>query len=183
MATLTTAPAGLEYALLGLLRAQPMHAYEMYQRLTTKEALGSVWRLKQSHLYALLAKLEDAGYLSGSTESQGTRPPRKMLALTPAGADAFAVWLRSPVAHGRDFRLEFLAKLSFALEEGPPAAAILIGEQRSATTAWLADLRARASAQRPFDQLVVEFRVSQLTAILQWLGACATLALQAPHPS
>src|SRR5262252_750744 len=110
---------GLEHALLGLLRAQPMHAYEMHQQLLRAEALGLVWHLKQAHLYALLAKLETAGYVGSTTESQGTRPPRKILHLTPAGAVAFADWVTTPVAHGRDLRLEFLAKLFFAAREGP----------------------------------------------------------------
>src|SRR5258706_15088282 len=51
---------GMEYALLGLIRARPMHAYELSQQLASGEALGRVWRLKQSHLYALLSKLEAA---------------------------------------------------------------------------------------------------------------------------
>ena len=48
----TTTPDGLEYALLGLLRREPLHAYEMYQRLRRGELLGHIWQLKQSHLYA-----------------------------------------------------------------------------------------------------------------------------------
>ena len=42
--------------------------------------------------------------------------PRKMLRLTPRGREAFAEWVRNPVEHGRDFRLEFLAKLYFATQ-------------------------------------------------------------------
>ena len=59
---------GLEHALLGLLRAQPMHAYEMHQQLLRAEALGLVWHLKQGHLYALLANLEVPGYVRSTTE-------------------------------------------------------------------------------------------------------------------
>src|SRR5690242_18868036 len=101
---------GMEHALLGLVRSRPMHAYEMYQQLMRApdgQALGRVWRLKQSHLYALLAKLEAAGYIAATTEPQGTRPPRRMLRLAPAGETAFAEWVVTPVRHGRDFRLEF----------------------------------------------------------------------------
>ncbi|HSJ42471.1 MAG TPA: PadR family transcriptional regulator, partial [Xanthobacteraceae bacterium] len=79
---------GLEYALLSLLRREPLHAYEMYQRLRRGELLGHIWQLKQSHLYALLARLEDHGLIAGSTEFQGARPPRRMLRLTGEGAAA-----------------------------------------------------------------------------------------------
>lgn len=177
------APAGIEHALLGLLRVRPMHAYEMHQQLVQAEALGLVWRLKQGHLYALLARLESAGLVMASTEAQGTRPPRRMLALTPAGEVAYAAWLAAPVAHGRDFRLEFLAKLYFAAREGPAAVRALVACQRAACEAWLADLRAQArdvAAERPYDALVLEFRAGQMEAILPWLARCEAVLAGSP---
>lgn len=167
----------LEHALLGLLRRQPMHAYEMYQRLVQVEALGLVWHLKQSHLYALLARLEEDGYIAGTTEPQGTRPPKRVLRLTARGQAAFEAWVAAPVAHGRDFRLEFLAKLFFALEESPAEAAALIDRQRTTCHEWLDDLGTQEGAletERPYNWLVVQFRRSQIEAILGWLGTCAT---------
>lgn len=167
----------LEHALLGLLRQQPMHAYEMYQRLVQTEALGLVWHLKQSHLYALLARLEADEYITGTTEPQGTRPPKRVLRLTAQGKAAFEAWLGAPVAHGRDFRLEFLAKLFFAAEASPEAAATLIDRQRDVCREWLNELRRREEAidrERPYERLVVQFRRSQIEAILGWLETCAT---------
>lgn len=171
----TTAPVGVEHALLGLLRDRPMHAYEMHQQLVQAEALGLVWHLKQGHLYAMLARLEAAGLIAASTETQGTRPPRRMLALTPAGRAAFTAWLVAPVAHGRDFRLEFLAKLYFAAREGPTAVRALVAGQRAACEGWLAELRTQVremGAERPYDALVLEFRAGQMEAILPWLARC-----------
>ncbi len=167
----------LEHALLGLLRQQPMHAYEMYQRLVQTEALGLVWHLKQSHLYALLARLEEDGYIEGTTEPQGTRPPKRVLRLTPRGRAAFEAWVVAPVAHGRDFRLEFLAKLFFAAETSPEAIALLIDGQRNVCREWLDGLRTQEQAQggeRPYEWLVVQFRRGQIEAILGWLDTCAT---------
>lgn len=176
---------GIEHALLGLLRQQPRHAYELHQQLIQAAALGLVWHLKQGHLYALLAKLEAAGYIISATEPQGTRPPRKMLRLTPDGDAAFSAWLATPVAHGRDFRLEFLAKLFFAAQEGMATVTALLAHQRAACQTWLSDLRARgaaASVNRPYDQLVLEFRIGQIEAILPWLDRCeAALARPAPR--
>jgi PadR family transcriptional regulator AphA len=166
----------VEHALLGLLRQQPMHAYEMYQRLVQAKALGLVWHLKQSHLYALLARLEEDGYIAGTTEPQGMRPPKRILRLTPRGQAAFEAWVTTPVAHGRDFRLEFLAKLFFALEASPQEAAALIARQRAACHEWLDDLGVQTGAmetERPYNWLVVQFRRSQIEAILGWLDTCA----------
>src|SRR5215813_4566935 len=98
----TSAPTShdLELALLGLLRTQPSHAYELHLALQRTEALGLVWRLKQGNLYALLTKLEVAGYIESTLEPHGTRPPRKILQLTVEGRAAFRRWMETPVEHG-----------------------------------------------------------------------------------
>lgn len=173
----TTAPPshGLELALLGLLRTQPRHAYELHLVLQRTEALGIVWHLKQGHLYALLGKLEDAGYVESTLEPHGARPPRKILRLTPRGREAFTEWVTSPVEHGREFRLEFLAKLSFAAQDGQEAVRTIITRQRAACHTWVADLDWQIQAvspERRFERLVLQFRSSQLDAILSWLDTC-----------
>ncbi len=185
MSPMVSSPLTLEHALLGFLRHQPMHAYEIHQKLAQLNDLGRVWRLKQSQVYALLGRLEEAGYLTTTTEVQGARPPRKMMSLTPAGQAAFARWQSTPVAHGRDFRLEFLAKLYFADESGPETVASLISEQRATSLAWLSELQAQASAlpnDRRYDWLVLQFRINQIEAILTWLDTCAR-TLRPPYPS
>lgn len=169
-------PLTVEHALLGFLRQHPMYGYEIHQRLLASAEVGLVWSIKQSMLYALLARMEDEGYLSSTLEHQGARPSRKILALTPAGEAAFLSWVRSPVPHGRDFRLEFLAKLYFACAEGPAEAQALIAAQRAASTLRRDELCARIDAladQRSYDWLVLNYRVGQLDATLTWLDLCA----------
>lgn len=176
MSPMVSSPLTLEHALLGFLRNQPMHAYEIHQKLSQLNDLGRVWRLKQSQVYALLGRLEEAGYISTTTEVQGARPPRKMMTLTPSGQAAFEHWQSTPVTHGRDFRLEFLAKLYFADESGPETVTRLISEQNSTSQGWLADLRTQAEAVPPtrrYDWLVLQFRINQIEAILTWLDTCA----------
>lgn len=176
-------PLTIEHALLGFLRQQPMHAYEIHQTLMLNEALGLVWHLKQSLVYVMLERLETEGFIKASLEPQGSRPPRKILRLTPAGQAAFGQWLVAPVAHGRDFRIEFLAKLYFASQEASPSAATLIATQQVACRAWLVDLRAQADAladARNYDWLVLQFRIGQIEAILAWLEICPAHAIPAP---
>ncbi len=178
---MVSAPLSLEHALLGFLRQQPMYPYEIHQTLAQAKDLGRVWHLKQSQLYALLARLEEAGYITTITEAQGTRPPRKVMTLTPGGLAAFDNWLASPVAHGRDFRLEFLAKLYFATQSGPDAVAALIEGQRQTCAIWLVDLAAQAAALREssrFDWLVLQFRITQISAIVSWLDTCAATLIR-----
>jgi PadR family transcriptional regulator AphA len=176
MSPMIKLPLTIEHALLGFLRERPMHAYEIHQTLTRPQALGLVWHLKQSLVYVMLERLEAAGYLTTTLESQGTRPPRNLLHLTPNGRAAFAQWRVTPVEHGRDFRLEFLAKLYFAGQDDPAAAAQLITDQHAACQAWLADLHLQArvlAGARDYDWLVLQFRIGQLDAILKWLDTCA----------
>ena len=182
MCPMVKTPLTIEYALLGFLRQRSMHAYEIHQQLAQAEALGLVWHVKQSQLYALITRLEDEGYLAGVTEQQDNRPAKRVLRLTPAGRDAFDRWLVTPVAHGRDFRLEFLAKLFFASHEGEPTLSTLIARQRQACDEQRVSLHARLSTLPPdrlYDALVLQFRIGQLDAILTWLETCRT-ALVAP---
>lgn len=170
----------LEYALLGFLLEQPLHGYEIHHRLQDAQALGLVWHVKQAHLYALLDRLEAAGLLLGELVPQNTRPPRRLLRLTDAGREAFHTWLRTPVAHGRDLRIEFLTKLFWAQRDGPASATTIITKQRDACETWLHDLQRELAAVQdttPFAALVVQFRIGQTQAMLDWLDACAaTLA-------
>ncbi len=169
-------PLTIEHALLGLLRQQPMYGYEIHQRLLASAELGLVWRIKQSLLYAHLIRLEEEGLISSMLEPQGSKPPRKILQITPAGAAIFLAWVGSPVEYGRDFRLEFLAKLYFARMEGIPAALQLVARQREASAQRLANLQQRGAtleSEHSYDWLVLRYRIGQIEAALAWLDLCA----------
>jgi PadR family transcriptional regulator, regulatory protein AphA len=176
MSPMVKAPLTMEHALLGFLLEESMHAYEMHQHLHRPEALGLVWRIKQSQLYALLARLEEAGYLTMVTAPQETRPARKMLHLTPAGRAAFEEWRERPVEHGRDLRQEFLAKLYFAQQAAPASVQKLVAAQRVVCHSILANLQARAdAAKQPYARMVYEFRCSQIRSTFEWLDRCEEL--------
>ncbi|SRR5579875_3811506 len=174
---MTSAPktqlTALELVALGLVQ-QPAHAYELFQHFSPDLPLGMIWHLKQSHLYALLARLEQLGYLAATVEPQGARPPRRVLRLTDAGRATLEAWLAAPVAHGRDMRQEFLAKLYFAAQRGPEAARALVARQEAATREWRADMQAQLdNAAQPYSRLVLRYRLGQIDAILTWLAECA----------
>ncbi len=174
----------MEYALLGFFRQQPRHGYELYQQFSDPAGLWQVWRLKQSQFYALLAKLEAAGYLRATLHLQAARPPRKMFQLTPAGQAVFLTWVRSPVAHARQIRMEFLAKLYFAqAEEGDEVIQQLITQQKSICRTWLTQHQAQTQiVDQPqgFNRFVTQFRRSQLESILAWLETCEQTAAYSP---
>ena len=178
-----TAELTIEHALLGFVYARPGHGYEIYQQLADAEGLWQVWRLKQSQLYALLTKLEDAGYLAATMQPQEPRPPRKIYRLTARGRDAFERWLQTPVTHGRQMRIEFLAKLYFAPRQGAAGTAHLSDQQMAACQSWLQELRGAnallAGAQAAleaeedfFGYAVQQFRLNQIESFITWLTTC-----------
>src|SRR5215475_5877659 len=54
-----TEPVVLELAILGLLKEQPLHGYELKKRLG--ETLGSLWGISYGSLYPALRRLEHDG--------------------------------------------------------------------------------------------------------------------------
>lgn len=166
----------IELGLLGFLRQGAAHGYALHQALAQPGGLGTVWQIKLSQLYALLGKLEDAGYVTATLEPQQNKPPRKIFELTEEGACAFLAWVQRPVRHGRALRLEFLVKLYFARQEGADVARRLLAAQRRECDGWLvaeqASLHAETAGGRQYSALVHQFRQGQIQAMLSWLDQC-----------
>src|ERR671912_463234 len=104
---MTRQPPTTEHILLGYLAERPMHGYELHQRLDDPAALGTVWRVKQAQLYALLGKLEAEGWVSVTPEAREGKAARKIFHLTEAGEAAPERWGRSPVPPGPGLRIQF----------------------------------------------------------------------------
>jgi len=172
----------IELALLGYLLDEPAHGYDIYQRLRAPDGLWQVWRMKQSQLYALLKGLETEGLIHSTVTPQTARPARKMLSLTEAGRERFLTWLRSPVDHGREMRIEFLAKLYFALQLDRGRVGVLITTQREICRSWQEDMPRSILPQRdqtgvatPFAKSVVIFRRTQIDAFVAFLDECEAM--------
>ena len=180
MSPLSRLPLTVEHALLGFLRAGPLHGYELHRRLSDPAGLGQVWRLKQAHLYGLLARLEEEGYLTSRQQAQPARPARKLFRLTRSGRAAYLDWVQSPVARGREFRMDFLVKLYLAEREEPPLTERLVESQRLALQDWRAAQQKQAASLPPgsYAARVCQFRIGQTQAMLAWLDVCAL-----PQPS
>ena len=175
MSPMAKTPLTIEHALLGFIYHRPMHGYELQQHLLNAGELGLVWRLKTSRLYALLGKLELAGYLACALEPQEFRPPRKIFHLTGAGETAFLDWVSTPVEQGRAIRFEFMAKLYFARQISPQTLATLISRQQIVSSDWREKLHAQIEACPAADNFqawVYQFRLRQVEATLSWLEVC-----------
>jgi molybdenum ABC transporter molybdate-binding protein len=165
----------IEHAILGFLRDQPLHGYDVYQRIVAPAALGAVWPLKQSQFYALVDRLEAEGYLTVSPEPRGDRPPLKILRLTPVGAAAFAAWLQAPPDAADEGQHELLARLFFARQLGPAAVQRLLGARRQLLRARLQALRGKihAAPAHSYPWLVGQWQARQVEAALDWIDSFA----------
>lgn len=170
MSPLLRTPLSTEHALLGFVRHEPLHGYEIHRRLTETAELRMVWRMKQSRLYALLARLEDDGLLEAILEPQDNRPPRKVFHITPAGKDAYNRWLTQPVKLPRELRLEFMLKLYFGIEEGPETVTHLIRQQQELCAQWSMAWDEDDALASPYIRSVRHYRRNHIDAIRNWLA-------------
>ncbi len=162
------------HAIAGILIDGPCHGYALRQRFTS--ALGPIWRLPQSQLYAILHRLEEQGWVSSQRRTVGGRPPRTVYAATPAGARAALTWARAPVRRARDIRVEFPAKLYILRRVAPHHVHELLERQHRA----LQRLEERFARQvtLPSDDpivgaLALDLRRRQVAALRGWVERCS----------
>lgn len=77
----------LSYGLLGFLANESMSGYD----LTIK--MNLFWHTRHSHIYPLLAKLEEDGYVDFILVNQSGKPNKKVYTPTKNGIEATKKWL------------------------------------------------------------------------------------------
>lgn len=82
-----------ELLLLGLLRREEMHGYQLSQFLDHR--LDSILPMKRSTVYFLLKKMAEKGLINQEAERQGQRPERRVYSITREGDAAFIEALRA----------------------------------------------------------------------------------------
>jgi len=73
----------LELAILGLLKDQPLHGYELKKRLG--ETLGFLWGVSYGSLYPALQRLEHRGFISAEWGTSTNNRRARFYALTRKG--------------------------------------------------------------------------------------------------
>ncbi|HAX24497.1 MAG TPA: PadR family transcriptional regulator [Chloroflexi bacterium] len=160
----------VEMVLLGLLRQGPRHGYDLTREFLPETVLGDIVRLEPSLLYANLKKLERDGLVRSTVQQQGSRPARRMLELTDLGVETLDRWLAEPVERTRDLRLAFLLKLYVARMPGSGDAEGLVARQRDVCRRFVESLREQLDSEEDeFRRLVIEMRLAQNVALLEWL--------------
>jgi PadR family transcriptional regulator, regulatory protein AphA len=165
----------IEQTLLGLLASKPRHGYELTKEFAADTTLGDIVHLESGMLYAHLKKLQKEGWVTSRVEAQESRPARRIFSITDEGRTELHRWLTEPVSKTRDIRLDFLLKLYTAREHDPDLAAKLIDEQREVCERFVESLNVQIrNEDDDFRRLVLEMRLAQNTALLNWLRRAAT---------
>ncbi|MEE8169890.1 MAG: PadR family transcriptional regulator [Phycisphaerae bacterium] len=89
-------PTTLDYALLGLLNAQPMSGYDV--RKLFKSTPMSRFSSSPGSIYPVLKRLERWGWLSGRVDKRTPLRPRKILRITAAGRTQLKQWLTQAIS-------------------------------------------------------------------------------------
>jgi DNA-binding PadR family transcriptional regulator len=201
----------LEIAVLGLLKEQPLHGYELKKRLG--ETLGFLWGVSYGSLYPALRRLEREGAIevvaepltlaaapphaaTGSVkgdlaaarrgagrEPKPSRRTRKAYRITPAGVARFEALLLADDPH-TDEDKAFALKLAFCSELPAFARLELLERRRLALLTRLNQSR-RATATRNdrYSRSLAEHRTRSTQRDLEWVDELleAERAIEVPR--
>lgn len=160
--------ASSEFVVLGLIYEGPGYGYDLHKKITDPDNMGLIWRINMSNLYALLEKLAQKGYIRGVVKPGETHPNRTEYHISPQGKKAFTAWLQTTVSHPRDFRHEFMSRFFFLLKFLPDQVSPFCDQQLHECRLWLSKV-INEEDQSPFKRSVLQFRVKQIKAIIEWL--------------
>jgi DNA-binding PadR family transcriptional regulator len=200
----------LELAILGLLKEQPLHGYELKKRLS--DTLGFLWGVSYGSLYPALRRLERTGAIeivaprsgppvtpapmpaTGSIDGETaaarvrrlpkpSRRTRKQYRLTSKGHDLFAELLAGDDAPGTDEEKTFALKFAFCRHLSADARLELLERRRAELNERLAE--ARGATPRRGDRYLrslAEHRTESTARDLAWLDELIAAERRAAHP-
>jgi DNA-binding PadR family transcriptional regulator len=155
-----------ELLILGILRGQKMHGYQLAEFIDHNLAIYT--ELKKATAYFLLDKMCAAGWVASEEAQEGKRPPRRVYEITAAGEAAFQRLLREnlaaypPAIFAGDVGLGFLDALQ------PEEALALLAQRRASIAEQYNAVQAAPLHPGGF-QWALEHRIAHLRAELHWI--------------
>ena len=129
----------IELAILGLLKEQPMHGYQLNRELS-EQLGGGLWRVSYGSLYPSLRRLERQGAI---TSEPGTGARRKTVyAITPEGERLFLELLEETPQENQTEDARFRVRLAFFRYLPPETRVRLLERRRQALETRLDDVKA-----------------------------------------
>ena len=152
--------------LLGLLRQQDMHGYQLYEFI--EQDLSACTDLKKSTAYYLLNKMAADGWITEEQVQDGNRPPRRVYSLTPAGEAAYQRILRENMSEF--YPAYFPGDIGLAFVDDIPVeeAINLLQERREKLIKALDQVQAAPVHQGSL-QWTINHQIHHLQAEVEWL--------------
>ncbi|HBX67984.1 MAG TPA: PadR family transcriptional regulator [Chloroflexi bacterium] len=157
--------------LLGLLRMQEMHGYQLNNYLDA--FLAFCLDVKKPTAYYLLNKMHEDGWIAVEEQQEGNRPVRRIYSLTPEGEQAYQNLLRenlgsyAPVQFDSDIGLAFMDSLPESERN------LLLAQRRAQLAQKLTEIEAVPEHPGNF-QWMIEHQIRHLRAELAWLDEIIT---------
>lgn len=158
-----------ELLLLGLLRKQEMHGYQLAEFLDAH--LSMFFDLKKATAYNLLGKMEERGWVASHEEQEGKRPPRRVYAVTPEGEAVFQNLLRASLPVHRP--AAFPGNVPILLMDALPPHELedLLDERREAVREQLTALETHVDHA---GHALFDHKLLVLSAEMEWIEGLLT---------
>ena len=170
----------VRHALLALLSEGPKYGLQLRQEFESRT--GEVWPLNVGQVYTTLQRLERDGLV----ESDGSDGPQNVFAITPAGSEDLAAWLRTPPEVVPPPRDELVIKVLVATRvPGVDLAELLQVHRRHLVEAMqeYTHLKGEMSADEVELALVVDAELFRIEAIVRWIDAAEARLKRLPARS
>ena len=159
-----------EWLVLCAICEQSTHRFAIAALLGPDGSLGKIWRVPKATVHRAAERLEKLGLIRMVGERHSPHgPPLSLLAATPAGRNASAQWLNTPVAHTRDIRSELMVKLALLDRAGSDPQPLLLAQQMQLAPIAAA-LSERAHASSGLERTVALWRHEALSATMRFLA-------------
>jgi DNA-binding PadR family transcriptional regulator len=136
----------LELAILGLLKQQPMHGYQLSRELG--ESLGGFWRVSYGSLYPTLRRMEREGLVAPITGEPTGGRRKTVYDITDQGERAFLELLQETAGDTSSEDARFRVRLAFFRYLPPETRIRLLERRRAALIERLASFDAAIDAGR-----------------------------------
>jgi DNA-binding PadR family transcriptional regulator len=152
--------------LLGLLRQQDLHGYQLNDIIDTH--IGSSIHFTKPTAYRLLHNMAEGGWVTFREEKAGRRPTRRIYALTPQGEVQFQKMLKQNLSKYEPAQQANVISLAF-LDALPQEDVIALLEKRRDMIVSLIQSRMGDAVHGGSFQLLIDHQKRHLQADLDWL--------------
>ena len=180
----------LDHAILGFLSERPRSGYDLKTRCFD-HAVEPFWSADQAQIYRTLDRLQRAKLVTSTRRRQSGRPDRRIYEITPAGRDAMAEWLATPLPLP-PIRDAFALQLYFGASLGDDSLLDVLAARRDLHQARLEGLRDAAASlaqERPTNERAVTLRhtsfdgaIARERTAVDWLDDCVDAVKQGALP-